>query len=340
MANFRSVVVRASVWLALSSVCTPGIADSGQSAALHAPIATSNRNPFVQLYGLPAAQSAQLVGQGQRSAALQLDVANSFSQHSKGNEAIVIDGETLRANLQLRFGLAESLELGVDIPYLSHDGGSLDSFIDEWHSLWGLPDGDRPDYPRDQLQFAYQRQGSAPVALTRSEQGLGDVSISLAHQWRSEPTRQWALRTAIKLPTGDADAFLGSESTDISLGVHVSDQSLAERYGVRWHGSMGLLWLDEGELLTAQREDWVVYGSATLSWQWTKAVSLKVQLDGHSAFYDSALTELGSDAAQLSLGGTVRLNQRWLLDLAVVEDIAVDTSPDVVFHLAIKALQW
>ena len=67
---------------------------------------------------------------------------------------------------------------------------------------------------------------------------------------------------------------------------------------------------------------------------------MKLQLDAHSAFYDSGLTELGSDAAQLIIGGALRLSDTWVLDLAVSEDIAVDTAPDVVFHIGIKALQW
>jgi hypothetical protein len=302
------------------------------------PVAVSNRNPFVAVYGLPVAQSARLLGASQLNTALQVNVANSFSRDQSGNEAIFIDGETLHTNLQLRYGLSDRLELGLDLPYISHDGGSLDSFIDSWHEAWGLPDGDRPSYAEDQLTYDYQGQGNAVFSMSRAEQGVGDASLTLAYQLSNTPQRQWALRGALKLPTGDADVLLGSKSTDVSMSLHVSDQSFGDEYRIGLHASAGLLWMDEGEVLNQLREDWVAFGSATLSWQFTPAVNLKLQLDAHSAFYDSSLTELGRDAVQLTLGGTVNISNNWSIDLAVVEDIAVDTSPDVVFHIAVKAM--
>lgn len=312
-----------------------------QADALNDPYASSNRNPFVQVYGLPSAQSAQLTAAGKLSTGLQIDLANNFTEDDKGNESIFIDGETLRTNIQLRYGFSEGVEIGIDIPYLSHDGGSSDSFIDDWHDFWGLPDGDRPNAPRDQLQFRYQRDGGEVLAdVSRSANGIGDISLNLAYQLPSSKLRQWALRTAVKLPTGDADNLLGSESTDISLSVGLTDQSLLQGYNLTWHASGGLLWMGSGEVLGELREDWVAYGSSTLSWMVSESVSLKLQLDAHSAFYDSALTELGSNAAQLMIGGAIRIGERWVLDIAVSEDVAVDTAPDVVFHVSIKAVEW
>jgi hypothetical protein len=311
-----------------------------QAEALNDPYASSNRNPFVQVYGLPVAESAQLTSEGKLSTGLQLELVNNFSEDSKGNESIFIDGETFRANIQLRYGLSESFELGLDIPYLSHDGGSLDGFIDDWHDFWGLPDGDRPDFPQDQLRYVYQRDGEVLANVTRSAGGLGDISLNLAYQLPSSELRQWALRTAIKLPTGDADDLLGSGSTDISFGIGLTDQSLLQNYNLTWHASSGLLWMGSGEVLDELREDWVVYGSSTLSWMVSESLSLKLQLDAHSTFYDSALTELGSHSAQLMIGGAIRLGERWVLDLAVSEDVAVDTAPDVVFYVSIKAVEW
>ena len=302
------------------------------------PFASSNRNPFVQIYGLQAVQSGQLTQAGEFDLALQLDIANSFAMDNKGSENIVIDGETHRANLQFRYGIASGVELGLDVPYLSHERGGLDGFIDSWHEFWGFPDGGRPQHPKDQLNFSYQKYGRQLSGVSESESGVGDVSFSLGYELASSESRQWALRSAIKLPTGDAAALLGSESTDISLGINVSDQGLLQQYNMVLHGSAGVLWMDGGEVLEELREDWVVYGSSTLSWLATDSLSLKIQLDAHSAFYDSAVKPLGGDSAQIIVGGAIRLSEKWLLDLAVSEDIVVDTAPDVVFHIGIKAL--
>jgi hypothetical protein len=325
-----------SLLLALAPVIT----SQTWAAAADAPFVIDNRNPFVQVYGLPAAQSAQIIAFEQIDVGLQIDIANNFTEGNKGTELILIDGETHRANIQFRYGFNDTIELGVDIPYLSHDSGGLDSVIEDWHELWSLPDGERPQFPRDQLQFSYQKEGESLSSVTQSNNGIGDVSLSMAYQLSASPTRQWALRGAIKLPTGDADDLHGSKSMDISLGVNVSDQGLLDNYNISLHGSAGILRMESGEVLDQLREDWVAYGSTTLSWQANHILSLKLQLDAHSAFYDSQLTELGDDSLQLIMGGGVRLSEKWLLDLAISEDIAVNTAPDVVFHIGVKMVDW
>ena len=324
----------------LIAATTLPAATCAQADAIDDPYVVTNRSPFVQVYGLPAAQSAALVSAGQTNAGLQLDISNNFTADNTDREAIFIDGETHRANIQFRYGLSDAIELGIDVPYLSHESGGLDRSIEDWHDLFGFPDNDRSQFPRNQLQFTYQRDGQMVSSVNSSNDGVGDVSLSMGYQLSHSESRQWALRTAVKLPTGDADDLHGSESTDVSLGVNVSDQGLLQQYNVTLHGSAGVLWMDDGEVLDELREDWVVYGSSTLSWQASSMISLKVQLDAHSAFYESSLTELGDDAVQLIFGGAIRLSDRWLLDLAVSEDIAVDTGPDIVFHIGIKAVEW
>jgi len=307
-----------------------------QAADLLEPYAIANRNPFVQIYGLPTARSAELTPAGTFSTALQLELSSNFTVSSEETESIFIDGETYRTNFQLRVGVSDKLELGLDIPYLSHDGGSLDGFIDSWHNVFGLPDGGRSSYPEDQLRFSYEKDGQEMVNLNQAKDGLGDVDLNAMYQLPSTATRQWALRGQVKLPTGEVEDLLGSDSTDVAVALHLSDRSWFEKTGIALHGSVGLLWMGEGAVLDNIRKDWVVYGSTTLAWQASEHVSLKLQLDAHTAFYDSGLTELGSESAQLTLGGAVKLSERWVVNLAVSEDIVVDTAPDVVFLIGIK----
>jgi hypothetical protein len=228
----------------------------------------------------------------------------------------------------------------VDVPLISHDGGGLDNLIESWHNFWGLPDGGRPDYPQDQLDYSYQDNGQSLAAVTESRSGIGDVSLGLGYQLAANEKRQWALRTSVKLPTGDAEKLLGSDSTDVAAGIYLTDHSLVQKYNVTWHASGGLLWMGSGQVLDDQRQDWVAYGSLNFSWLATPNFSLKLQFDAHTAFYDSALKELGKSSAQLVFGGAVRLGKNWVLDLAVGEDIVVDTAPDVAFHIGLRAGEW
>jgi len=58
-----------------------------------------------------------------------------------------------------------------------------------------------------------------------------------------------------------------------------------------------------------------------------------LQVDSHSALYDSELDELGNPPLILTLGGTLGFSDRTSLDIGVGEDLAVNASPDVTFHL-------
>lgn len=66
---------------------------------------------------------------------------------------------------------------------------------------------------------------------------------------------------------------------------------------------------------------------------WLK-LSARLQLDGHSAFYDSELRPLGASSVQLTFGGSVELAHAQRLDFAMVQNLFTDTTPDLGIHLA------
>lgn len=311
-----------------------------QAHELHHPFVTSNQNPFVQIRGLPAPESAELLLPQQQKMSMQLEVANHFTVNEVGAEAIILDGETRQANLRWRVGLAHSLQVGLDIPYISHQSGGLDPFIEDWHAFFGLADGGRADYPQNQLMVEVRNDEQTSAALTDSGAGFGDVSMHAAYQLANDESRAWAVKADMTLPTGNAEELRGGETTDIALALAMTDRTLWARRRMMWHVSGGVLWLAADGVLAEQKKDWAVFGSTTLSWQPWSTLSLKLQLDGHTALYDSALTELGTTAMQLVMGGAVGLGKKWSVDVAVSEDIMIDTAPDVVFHLGLNRAVW
>ena len=65
-------------------------------------------------------------------------------------------------------------------------------------------------------------------------------------------------------------------------------------------------------------------------------IEFKLQFDARTSVYsESAMRALGQSMA-LSMGGTLHFANGYDLDIAVVEDIDVGTSPDVVFHLNLR----
>lgn len=316
----------------LAALAAPARADD----ALDRPLSLSNRQPLVQLYNLPGARSGEVLTQGQGDLRLDFDVANNFTRSRSGSESVSLDGESHRVELGWSHGLGDGWEIGVMLPWIDWRGGSLDGFIEDWHDTFGLPDGGRPDAPRNQLHFQYVRDGRTELDFDRAASGIGDLQLSAAYSLLREGNSAVALAMAVNLPTGTADKLTGAEATTASLNLAATQHDL---FGLPLTatGNIGAMWLDRGEVLADRQRDTVWFGAAELGWAIADDWRLKLQVNGHSAFYRSELRELGDAAGQLLLGGSVRLAPRWQLDIAVGEDIAVDTAPDVTFQLALRA---
>ncbi|MBE0596324.1 MAG: DUF3187 family protein [Desulfuromonadales bacterium] len=301
------------------------------------PFRVTNQTPLVQIFGLPPAAGGQTLETGRSELLLAVDVASHFTNNSRGDESIVLDGETYRYTLALRRGLSSGLEVGVEIPWVAHSGGFLDGFIEGWHDFFGLPQGGRDRAPRDQLFFEYRENGAVELQRVDSADGLGDIRLTAA--WplrkRSPSSTAAALHASLKLPTGDSDRLLGSGSTDLALGVN-ADRTFPSSWGeFALYGGGGLLLLTDGDVLPDRQRNLVGFATAGGAWRPLSWLAFKLQLDGHTAFYDSDLTELG-ESLQLTVGGTLDWGDT-SLDIGVGEDIVVDSAPDVLFHLALRS---
>lgn len=323
--------------VALACIGLLGMDAALADAWLDEPLNLSNRQPLVQVFNLPGARGAAVLAPGQTRWRLAYDVANNFSTRQRGDEALVLDGETQRLELGAAIGLGERWEIGAALPLIRHDGGDLDGFIEHWHRFWGLPDGDRPSYPRDRLLYRYSRDGRTLLDFQDSASGIGDLQLSATYSLHRDTHTALALTATLSAPTGDADKLTGAGATHLAIALAATRDDLFG-WGLSATGNIGALWLDRGEVLESRQKDSVLFGSAGLSWAAGANWRLKAQLDAHSAFYRSDLRELGNDSVQLLLGGSVRLNAHWLLDVAVAEDLVVDTAPDVTLQLALRAV--
>lgn len=303
------------------------------------PFYSRNMNPFVQIYGLPAAEGAVLTPFNHLETRLVLDIANNFADGRSQDESVVLRGETYRSVLVMRYGLRNNLEIGIDLPYIAQSRGHFNSFIQDWHKTFGLPNGGRDEAKGDQLLYSYTENGKNPFAVTDPSSGLGDVMLSVAMPvWKGaeQHPRRLALRAGLKLPTGSSSDLLGSGSTDFSLRLCGEDPQTFAAAGISWFGSLGGLFMTKGEVIADRQRQAVAFGTVGFGWQPLSWLALKLQVDGHTAFYDSGLTELGDPSAQLLMGGTLELPANTKLDIAVSEDIVVNTAPDVVFHFDLR----
>jgi len=152
--------------------------------------------------------------------------------------------------------------------------------------------------------------------------------------------RTVALRASIKAPTGNSDQLHGSGSTDFALWLTASDDYRLPTWLGHFtiFGAAGGMYMTDGDILRDQQRNVAGFGTFGFGLCPADWIAFKAQVSGHTPFFRSDLRELGGDALQLIVGGTLAFSPWTSLDIGVSEDIVVKTSPDVAFHLALKQL--
>jgi hypothetical protein len=304
-----------------------------------APFYTFNQSPIIQIHGLPAIDRATVLSKGEKSYQLITDRANNFSAKRLTNERVFFDGETQRMVFAYKQGLVDGVEWGVDIPWVSYSGGQLDRFIESWHNMLNLPQKGRDKYPRNRLIYTYQRNGKTLVNITDSAAGIGDIRLKGAWQIQTSSTSNKsniALRTLLSLPTGDSSKLFGSGGVDAAFWLSSENAKTWFGYPGNVWGGAGMMLLDEGDVLQGQQRSAAIFGSVGSGARVSQLLTLKVQLDMHSSLYEkSHLTQVNANAMQIVMGGDISLTKESMLDLAVKEDLVINTSPDMVLHIGI-----
>lgn len=300
------------------------------ATATASPLPTRDQNPLLAGFGLPRPMPTRSSAEWQFQA--DFNWGSSALIQDDARERLLVDAETREVRLTAQGRLTDRLLLAVSVPYRSTNGGSLDGFIDNWHDFFSLPEGARRQFPKDRLHLSYSRDGVAQFDRQGSMSALGDASIAAGWQLNNSTDTALTGWMEIKVPTGSSNDLTGSEAFDISAMI-----AGEYRWGPRWRvfGQAGITHLGDGDLLAAQQRTWVGTAMAGVSARFWPRVELTVQVDAHTAAFDSQLDYLG-DAMILNLGGAIDLGKRWQLSLGVSEDVMVEASPDVVFVLGIR----
>ncbi len=288
-------------------------------------ISLRNHNPFLQIYGLPAFQTAALGS----DISLSFDVANDADDKLRPNETLIIDGETQLLGLALRRRVGDRIELRLDVPWVRHSGGFLDGTIKNWHSALGLSNSAR-DNPNDQLELFYERDGTAYFDLSSPTSGIGDVQLSLAYAWPSV-----TLRAGVKLPTGDAAGLTGSGAMDFNVGAYLDRGTSFLQRDLQVSGFAGLLALGKGDVLPEFQRSTVPFGGFALRWHATDRFAITTQWYLQGSYFDIDIEEIGGTTLQLGVGADYRF-ERSLLRIAIAEDVIGAAAPDFALHLSIR----
>jgi hypothetical protein len=179
------------------------------------------------------------------------------------------------------------------------------------------------------------------LEMKQAGSGIGDIVLNggmkLYEAGDTGFRDRLALRTALKLPSGESSSLRGSGSTDFSLSLCGSMNNFTEWGSLGLFGSAGGMVMTKGDVLPDQQNNLVGFGTFGMGWGPAEWISFKLQLNAHTALYHgSSLDELSQSSLMLVGGGALKLPGDYLLDIGVSEDVAVATAPDVAFHLGLS----
>lgn len=296
-------------------------------------MAVFNQSSLARAAALPVLAGPPVLAANESETRVRLDWTTEYFERGNDREALTLDAETRRLALSYRRGFGGSIvplqgwEWSAELPLLDSGGGSLDGLIENWHELFGLPNGGREQAPRDRYRIRYVRDGVTLLDLEKGQTGLGDLRLGVGRALGE----RWTLRAMLQLPTGDAGRLSGGHTggalwTDFTLPLGASERASLTLSG-------GVAAATTNGPLGGRQQPFTGLGGAALALPLFAGVEGLLQFDLHSALYrGSALKPLDGASGQLAMGLRIPVYGS-RLTLGFQEDLIVNASPDFSLHL-------
>jgi hypothetical protein len=277
-------------------------------------------------------ESAEVVPLGAVSSSVWLGLSNMFEHDSASSHLIFVDMERLITAATVRWGVAESFEVGGRLTLETRSGGFLDPFVRWYHDLLGAGQANRDRFPEGAYRYVLTDGQTVLVDVEPQSLALEDVRLFAKWQaYRSENQRNvFSLRGVTRIPT--RGNLIGREHTDVALmalgRLGLGSWYLHSMVGAstaRAAGSIGPALTDRSVFFT---------------------VAIERSLGSHVAgifqyqFASPALQgfddrELDWPLSNVIFGLAGRVGERWSWDVSFQEDLPAD-APAIDFTLGAR----
>jgi len=187
------------------------------------PLPTRNYSPVQDMFlGMPP-EGPSTIRRGTTQVRLQSAQSNTVSNQHNTDASSMIKMEQNRTSFDVRHGISDKLEMGLEVPVLYRSKGFLEPFIEfmEKTPVVGTDGPVRNTLTNVPFAYHVQRNGKTLVSGSEGQTGLGDISIYAKKEVAEEG--EWlpktSLRVAMKLPTGSRGNAFGSGTFDFGIGV-------------------------------------------------------------------------------------------------------------------------
>ncbi len=242
----------------------------------------------------------------------------------------LLDYEIADNSLWLSMGLSDRFVATVEVQHSARFGGHIDHWIEEFHDLFGLPQGHREEFPEDDFHFEVAPDGSRPaVALSKGDRGTFVTSGTATLQYALTPGDEvWpAISVGLSIRAA-SHADIHSQGIDASLSL-----SAARRFG-DFHVYVS------GNFAWYGHEDFQDIELRPLQWTWLAAVEWRFMPRTTFVFQYllsqgavSRYEDFSKPSHEITFGWKVELWPGTVIEIGVVENIVTfDNSPDVGMH--------
>lgn len=287
------------------------------------PFPVRNFQPIHQLVLSMPGDRAAVLKQGVVDFRLELaQTASVFNDQGSGAN-VTMKFETMRSGMFLRYGMAERWELSLEVPVLYRSRGFMEGAI---KAVEGATTGVAPDRTElEQVDYVFNiSRGSRTIASGREGVvGLGDSTVASKYQLLPETESMPAvsIRTALKLPTGNAGHFYGSGNPDMGFGLAVE-----KGFANRWVVYANLNGVVPTGRIAGLALHPTISGLIAVEYLWSDNLSLTAQFD----YYSSPLRGVGTRALDQGVtesvaGFSYRLTQHLLWQGYAVENLDLIT---------------
>lgn len=321
----RKFFKTAAALLAFSVIRQPALAAADPQAG---PVSLPIQHPLWVLHGSLPPASAEILEPGAFSSGSILSWTSTFDREAR---AYRFDEERVTADLSLAYGATDGLEIGAHLPLITRGGGILDSFIEDWHDVFQLPNGGRERFGQDNYEMtADYHDGSEKAALGSSGSGIGnpDLWFKIVEP-ALHPAGFDALKFTVSLPVA-TDTF-GHDGLD--AGAQLLGGS--EFWSSSWNWGAGYMLLGDDQIDQVRFRDNLF--SAFLAYDYR--ISDNWRLKAGLLYSSSPLKDVvkyPDYALYLDLGLRVRLSDSTGLDLMIREDPLGRAAADISFVAGIS----
>jgi len=298
-----------------------------RAAGASPPLLTRNQYaPFLAFYDPPPLPASP---PDEWRLAVALDYSSLFQDQGDSQTGGVVDMELARLALHAGRRVGRRLAVDIEVPFIWTGGGFLDDFVSDWHSTFGLPNGNRDRAPSDLHRYRLTIDGDTVIDNDQGGAGLGDLAATLTFLvTRSDAPIAAAVRIGMKAPTaGDELSLRGSGGWDYALGL------IGEGRWSAWSAAVHLAAVYPTGVAEVDVEPFAT-GLLSLTRQYGDGLDLVGELAGRTSPFDTGVEIFDDPALELRLGVRKTVSRKAAIEVAFVENLSPHTTPDFSVHVA------